>query len=497
MRDLVIGIDASTTAVKAIAFSRTGQALAECRAAYPMHMPHPGHYEQNPQDWWQSLCAALKDLTAKVDPDRFAAIAVTHQRETFALLDEAGKAVRPAILWLDERARAQVADLSRALGRKRIRDWSGKPPDPTPALYALAWLSEHEPEALACAAMVVDAGAYLHLRLTGNAVSATPSADPLGILNVQSKSWQPELVAAAGLAPEQLPQLAAPAALIGEITAEAARLTGLPEGLPVYAGAGDGQCNALGLGACREGVACFSLGSGVVSGMHSGRFQSSDAFRTLIAASGEGYLLETVLRSGMQLADWVVRTTGAQSAPDLERAAFTVPAGSDGLLMLPYFAGVMSPFWDDAARGAVIGLSLSHQPKHLFRAALEAISFEQSLASDAMEAAVGVKAHTLIASGGGANSRLLMTILAAVLQRPVAVSPVTEAAALGAAMLAATGAGWHSHAHDASDAMSPKAGQIVEPDSALAAAYAPLNALYRDYYRTIQPLQAALANAQP
>lgn len=495
MKDLVIGIDASTTAVKAIAFTREGEAVAEARGTYRLSSPLPGYYEQDPLDWWSAIVSALRELIIQVDPARFAGLAITHQRETFALLDADGTAVRPAILWLDERARAEVAELAKIYGRDRIRDWTGKPPDPTPALYALAWLKAHELSVFDRASVLVDAGAYLHFKLTGKPVSATASADPLGILNLQTKTWQPELVAAAGLRLDQLPALTAPSSLIGTITGQAATRTGLPEGLPVFAGAGDGQCNALGLGVFDEGAACFSLGSGVVSGMHSASFRASDAFRTLIAPSGNGYLLETVLRSGMQLVEWVVRTSGAASAPDLERVASSVAAGSDGLLMLPYFAGVMSPFWDDNARGAIIGLSLSHEPKHLFRAALEAIAFEQSLASDAMEEAVGQKASTLIASGGGVNSRLLMTILASVLQRPIAVSPVREAAALGAAMLAATGAGWHDSPEAASAAMTPKPDGAIQPDGKLIRPYARLNSVYRQYYHTIQPLQAALAQS--
>ena len=493
MRDLIIGVDASTTAVKAIAFTRNGEALMECRTGYPMLTPHPGHYEQNPQDWWVAFCAALRELTAAIDPKRIAGIAVTHQRETFALIDDKGTAIRPAILWLDERARAQVAELSRQFGREQIRDWTGKPPDPTPALYSLIWLKEHEPEVIAKASVLVDAGAYLHLKLTGKAVSSTASADPLGILDLQTKTWQAELVATTGLVLAQLPALAPPGALLGDVSGDAAEACGLAEGTPVFAAAGDGQANSLGLGVCQEGQACISLGSGVVSGMYSDGFRSSDSFRTLIAPSGKGYLLETVLRSGMQLVDWVVRTTGSASAIELETQALGVGAGADGLLLLPYFAGVMSPFWDESARGAVIGLSLSHEPKHLFRAAMEGIALEQALATNAMEAAVGQRATTLVASGGGTNSELLMTILASVLQRPVRVSPVKEAAALGAAMLAATGAGWFSDAHAASVAMCQPAERTVEPDGRLVGAYAKLNSIYCDYYRAIQPVQAALA----
>src|SRR5829696_7267251 len=134
--DVVLGIDASTTAVKAIAFTRDGRELFQARAAYPLSNPLPGHFEQDPEDWWRALLAALRQVSDQVGAERIAAISIAHQRETFTLLDEEGRAVIPAILWLDERARPQVRRLSSILGREAIRDWSGKPPDPTPALYS-------------------------------------------------------------------------------------------------------------------------------------------------------------------------------------------------------------------------------------------------------------------------------------------------------------------------------------------------------------------------
>ena len=136
MDDVVIGIDASTTAVKAIAFTRDGAEVFQARETYPLSNPLPGHFEQDAEHWWSALLAALKQVADTVGASRVKAISIAHQRETFTLIDRKGEPLIPAILWLDERARRQVARLSAELGREAIRDWSGKPPDPTPALYA-------------------------------------------------------------------------------------------------------------------------------------------------------------------------------------------------------------------------------------------------------------------------------------------------------------------------------------------------------------------------
>ncbi|TGQ34251.1 FGGY family carbohydrate kinase [Mesorhizobium sp. M00.F.Ca.ET.216.01.1.1] len=492
MDDVVIGIDASTTAVKAIAFTRGGEELFQAREAYPLSNPRPGHFEQDAEHWWTALLGALKQVADKVDTGRVAAIAIAHQRETFTLIDSAGKPLIPAILWLDERARPQVIRLSAELGRETIRDWSGKPPDPTPALYAVRWLAEHQPQALGKAAALVDVHGFFVQRLTGRLVTSTASADPLGLLDVGNGTWHPQLVKAAGLRPDQLPDLVAPGTVCGGLAESVARLTGLKAGTPVVAGAGDGQAMGLGMGVCGEGKSYLSLGSGVVSGCYSGKAKTSDAFRTLVSPTGAGYMLETVLRSGMQLVDWIVRTTGSPSAAALEKAAVDVAAGSEGLLVMPYWAGVMSPYWDGAARGAVVGLSLDHRPEHLFRAVLEGIAFEQAIASEAMEDQNGGKPAAMIAAGGGTNSALLMQIMASVLERPLSVSPVNEAAALGAAMLAASAVGWFASPEAAAEAMTAEPAKRVDPVDGLVSRYRVRKAIYRDLYQATRDIHARL-----
>jgi len=492
---VVIGIDASTTAVKAIAVTTDGSALLETRASYSLANPKPGYFEQNPEDWWQALVDALRELTDQIESASIEALCITHQRETFALIDRSGRAIRPAILWIDERARPQVARLSQELGRDRIRDLTGKPPDPTPALYSIAWLGEHEPDVLKNAHALVDVNGYLLNRLTGKLVTSTASADPLGLIALEEGSWDDDLVAAAGLRQDQLPALVGPGERCGNLTSAAAEATGLRAGLPIVAGAGDGQAMGLGMGVCKAGTTYISLGSGVVSGSHADGYVTSDAFRTLTSPSGQGFMLETVLRSGMQLVDWVVRTTSASSVGDLENAALSIEPGSEGLLVMPYWSGVMNPHWDEAARGAVLGLSLDHTPAHLFRAVLEGIAFEQALATEAMETSLGYQATSMIAAGGGTNSRLLLDILTSVMERSIAVSEVKEAGALGAAMLAASAIGWFPSAAAASQAMTPAQSRLADPIPDLIDVYRARKDIYRDLFPTTRDLHARLHRA--
>jgi xylulokinase len=486
MDDLVLGIDASTTALKAIAFDRSGRAVAESRVAYPTATPLPGWFEQDAEDWWRALAGAVRAIVSEVGAARIRALAIGHQRETFVLLDAAGRALRPAILWLDERARAEVEILSARLGRERIRDISGKPPDPTPALYALAWLRSHEPDVLASAGLLLDVHGALAHQLTGRRATALPSADPLGLVDLAAGDWSDLLVEAAGLSRRQLPELLPAGSEIGTVTPSACVATGLSPETLVIAGGGDGQVSGLGVGALSADRAYLSLGTGVVTGMASPEYRTSDAFRTLSSPVG-GFMAETVLRSGMTLVDWLVRTVGGERpAPEamarLAEAAAAIPPGSGGLLVVPYWAGVMNPWWDGSARGTITGLSLDHTPAHLFRATVEGIAFEQKVATDALEAALGRRASLFVACGGGTRSDLAMQVMASVLGRPLAVSPVPEAVALGAGILAATGAGWYADAAAAAAAMVAPPDRVVIPDPALAAAYAPIAGIYADLH---------------
>ncbi len=497
-RPLIISIDSSTTACKAIAWDPQGRAVAEGRAAYPLLQPQPTWYEQDAEEWWRGACTALQKCLSQIDVAQVAALGVTHQRETFVPVDEEGRPLRNAILWLDERSRAQVAELEERFGQDALHQLTGKPPAMTPSLPKILWLIEHEPELAARTDKFLDVHAFLVQRLTGEHRTSLACADPMGLVDMVNQRWAEELIRELGLRLDQFVELTPPGSVIGTVHAEAARATGLPPGLPVVAGAGDGQCAGLGANALGGGRAYLNLGTAVVSGAFSPEYRANRAFRTLYAPIPGTYFLETVLRGGVFTVGWFVkrfasdlRDSWLPLSPEemLEAAAAKTPPGALGLMLVPYWNNVMNPYWDPAASGIMVGWTGAHGREHFYRAILEGIAYEQRLAGDGVMEALGRRFSEYVTMGGGSRSRLWRHIVADVTGVPVVQSTTTEATCLGAAILAASAAGWYGSIQAAADAMT-RTGERIAPDPEMQRFY---DRLYQEVYHQLFPaLQAAL-----
>ncbi|MFO1049730.1 MAG: FGGY family carbohydrate kinase [Geminicoccaceae bacterium] len=265
--DLVLGIDSSTTSTKAIAWDRAGTAVAEGRATLPIRDLGRGWMEQSVEDWWRGLGDALRDLFRQVDPARVIALSISNQRETVGFLDEAGAEVRPAILWLDERCRADIDLFGQKLPPERFRAITGKTPDPTPAVFSLHWLQRCEPENWARTASFVDVLGYLGWRLTGRRLTSWGSADPHGLMDLAAHRYSPEILGVFGLSEDRFFPMVRPGAVVGEVGEAAAAATGLRPGTLVVAGGGDGQASGLGCATLGAGRAYLNLGTAAVSGV--------------------------------------------------------------------------------------------------------------------------------------------------------------------------------------------------------------------------------------
>jgi len=496
---LVISMDSSTTACKAIAWDQNGHAVAEGRAAYPLRQPRPGFHEQSAEDWWSGACAALRACTAQVNKADIDGFAVTHQRESFVVLDAEGAPLRDAILWSDERSRAQVHWLERTFGRDALHHLTGKPPSMTASISKIVWLLQHEPEIMARAATLVDVHGFLVRRLTGRRVTSLASADPMGLVNMEGRAWASDLIRDLGLRVDQFSELHEPGAAIGTITPAAAEATGLPAGLPVFAGAGDGQCAGLGANATHPQRGYMNLGTAIAAGAYVPTYVADRAFRTLFAPVAGGYFVEHVLRGGVYTVSWFVdrfapelRSSLIGAAPEemLEAAAARVPAGSLGLMAVPHWNNVMNPYWDPLASGVTIGWTGAHGREHFYRAILEGIAFEQRLVGDAMMAATGVRYSEYVTMGGGSRSSLWCRIHAATTGIPIVRSTTTEATCLGAGILAAAGAGWHASPAAAAAAMTRTADRF-DTDPAEQATY---DRLYNEVYRKLFPAVQSLTD---
>lgn len=489
--DLVLGIDCSTTGSKAVVWDRDGTALATGRASLSHTAPRPGWGEQDPVDWWRATAEAIGQACRKISPGRLAAISITHQRETFACLDKAGHALRPAMLWLDTRATTEVA----THGTEDVHRITGKPPNTATSWYKLLWLKANEPRVLDSVHRVVDVHTYLVNRLTGTWTTSYGSIDPLGVLDLETCTLHGGLIDALGLSPVQFGEGQAPGTVLGTLRVDVADELGLNAGLPVVAGLGDGQAAGLGVGIIRQGQAYLNLGTGIVSGTFAADYSTDSSFRTMVGGLPGSYLTETFFGGGTYNINWFVdrfsdipaQPHGLDVIPEqiLEAAAVGLPAGSDGLMALPYLTGVLTPYWDSNARGVLFGLTGRHGKAHLYRAILEGLALEQRLSTTGAEAATGSVTETFRVMGGGSRSALWCQMIADVLHRPVEVAREPEATCLGAAMLAASAVGLHDSIADAAEAMSGT-GRVYTPDPATGEKYDRIYDLYKDIYPALR-----------
>jgi xylulokinase len=499
---LVVGVDCSTTACKAILWNDRGRAVAEGRAPVALSNPAPDAYEQDAEAWWRATALALRRALASAGPRapaRLDALCVTHQRETVVVTDDEGRPLAPALVWMDARCRDQVRRAREALGEGALHEASGKVPCTTPSVYKLMALFERDRSLDPARVLALEVHAFLTFRMTGRLATSLASADPTGLVDMRRGAWATDIARLAGLDPARLPALVPPGAPLGPLQARAARALGLPEGLPVVAGAGDGQAAALGAGVTGPESAYLNLGTALVCGVPSPAYRVGRAFRTLYTAHPGAYLLETDLKGGTFSLGWFAgnvlgRRGGARALERLralEREARARPPASGGLLFVPYLHGVMNPYWSDDASALWFGLRGDHDAASLYRSLLEGLAFEQRLALEGVEAETGQPIAELRVMGGGAKSELFCQIVADVTQKPLRLTASPEATCLGAGMLAAVAAGWFSDAAEAARAMS-SSGRTVLPGEGRGA----YDAWFRRVYAGLYPaLERAAAEA--
>jgi xylulokinase len=355
------------------------------------------------------------------------------------------------------------------------------------------------PDMWAKTTMTSEVHGYLVHKLTGEWATSTASADPMGFLDLSRMDWSDDLLEIVGLDRSKLPRLVAPGGKIGVVSREGADETGLKVGTPVIAGGGDGQCAGAGVDVFAPSRAYVNLGTAIVSGNYARTYAHDRAFRTLIAVGDGGYIYESCIRTGSFLVNWMMQELFAVPQGEtiamlnrLEAEASAIPVGAGGLVVVPYWSGCMTPWWDSNARGVIAGLTSSHRRGHVYRALLEGVALEQTIVSDRI-AATGSPIDEFVAIGGGAASDLWCQILADCTGRAVHRSATVEASSLGAAVAAAAGAGWYQSISGAASAMAAKPVKTFMPEPAARARYKELLAIYQDLWPTMSAWNARLA----
>jgi xylulokinase len=398
------------------------------------------------------------------------ALSVVSQGPTTVAVDAEGAAVRDAIIWMDTRAASELRELEAELG---VASWGLGP------LPHERWISRHEPSVTAAARWYLTPSDWLALRLTGHAHTATPPGSGAGAR---------DLVLRAGGDPTRHPPAIEWGTPIGVLLPGPAGALGIEPGAVVVAGGNDALASFFGAGMRRPGDAIDTGGtSGGFAVYWDAGIDVPGAYWAPAALPGLWLYGGAMSATGKSL-EWLatILSRGPTDIEGLLAEAEAVPPGADGLVFLPYLAGERSPIWDPAARGVFAGLTLAHGRGHLVRAVLEGAAFAlRHVAAPIVEA--GIRVDAMCVSGGTARSELWNRIKADVTGFPVAVPEVCETALMGAAILAATGAGRHPDLLSAMEAMC-RSIRVLEPDPALADRYADLSAVYHGLYPATAPL---------
>jgi sugar (pentulose or hexulose) kinase len=488
---LVLGLDSSTTACKAIVWDCRGTSIAKGYSSLAMLAPQPAWHEQLAESWWESMTHAIQQAVSHVGDRRLKALCIAHQRETFVPIDEHDRPLINGILWMDERARELLPFLEQTLGRDKFHRLTGKRLSVNLTIAKIAWLKAHRADVFAQTRKYVDVHAFLVHRLTGSYRTGWGSADPTGLFDIQNNCWAESLLDQIDIRLDQLPEVYPPGTIIGSLIPAAAEACGLPVGLPVVAGIGDGQASGLGVNITSPGDAYLSMGTSVISGTFRYQYIFDPAFRTMTGGVPGSYLLETVQLGGGYTVAWFMEKIAGQPGQDVanlqnfyDQAASAVPPGSAGLVVVPYWNSVLGPYWDPFASGIIVGWRGFHRLPHLYRAILEGVAFEQCLGTLGVEKALGQPVKRYIAMGGGAQNDLWCQIVADITDKPVFRATTTEAAALGAGILAATAVGCYANAREAAEEMTHLLPQPIEPDALNHAFY---NRLFEEVYRPLFP----------
>ena len=493
----LLGIDVSTTATKALLVDQEGAVVAVAATTYPFDSPRPGWTEQPPALFWEGTVRSVRDVLAKtgVSGADVASVGLTGQMHGMVLLDAHGDVIRPCILWNDQRTAAECAHITQAVGAERVLEITGNPVLTGFTAPKIVWTRTHEPENYQRIAHILLPKDYARYCLSGSFFSDVSDASGTSLLNVRQRQWSDEVLAALDIPRAWLPEVTESPVASSRVSRAAAQATGLLEGTPIVAGAGDQAAAAVGAGIVREGLVSETMGtSGVV-------FAASDAYRVEAegrlhafchAVPGMWHLMGVMLSAAGSLQWYHDALARGADFGALTAEAEAVPPGAEGLLFLPYLTGERMPHPDPLARGAWVGLTVRHGRGHLTRAVLEGVAFGLKDGFTLMAGAGLPPAEHAQVSGGGAKSALWRQILASALGTSLATVNTTEGTALGAALLAGVGVGvWPDVAR--AGAAAVRVTGVNQPDPAASEVYARLYPRYRALYPALKDTFAALA----
>lgn len=453
MGKYLIAHDLGTSSDKASLFSTEGRLIGSYTVPYDVHFFGRNCAEQNPEDWWDAVCMATKKIIEGINPADVLGISFSSQMQACIAVDQEGNVLRPAMIWADLRAEEQAQRLADRVGYDRMYELNGHRVSASYSIEKLMWIRDHEPEIYAGTYKMLLAKDYIICRLTGEFVTDYSEASETDVFDLRKLEWSQEILDAAGIEREKLPELHASVDVIGTLSESAAQSLGLTSKTKVVCGGGDGPCSALGAGSIQDGHRFLSFGTSAwIAGTSDEVFLDKE--RTLIcfghvitgkympcgtmqaAGSSYSYIRNALCKEEEKKA----LEEGVSVYEILNRLVKESPAGARGLLFLPYLLGERSPRWNPDTSGSFLGIKMEHEKCDYVRAVLEGVAMNLDLILKAQREKEPVT--ELVLTGGGARGDVLAQILADVLGVTLRrLDNVEAATSIAAAVIAGVGVG--------------------------------------------------------
>ncbi len=487
----LLGIDVGTTAVKVLLSDSSGGTLM-ARRGYPLDLPGPDQVEQDPEQVWAETKGAVREIvkTAGLKAGSLAT-SISSQGATLIPLDGKWSPLGKAIVWMDHRAKAQARRLVERFGRDFFYLKTGWQLSNCLPFLQICWLRDESPRYFQQIEKFAFVGDYVTYKLCGEWATDPSSASITQLYNLQKGEWDEELLELAGVSESQLPPVRDSGCLLGEVSSQLREELGLPGGTVVVNGAHDQYCASLGSGSLLEGDLTLSGGTAWVLLLNSDKPVFD--VRSYLAPGRHVIPGKWGLMSSLPAAGAGVRWLGEAFGKhvyrgfdegsfyeSIEREAGSISPGSEGLFFVPHFLGSTAPTWQSSSKAAILGLSLHHQPAHLFRALLEGIGYEVAWNVETFRD-LGIEPRSVCMTGGASRSALWPQIISDILGMPIRIPRIQEAACIGAAAIAAVGSGSSPNYREAVDAIAPDS-LAVYPDEERSERYREILPSYKDLF---------------
>jgi xylulokinase len=487
-KDLLLAFDIGTGSVRAALVAQTGKILAFAAKELDQVIPQFGWSQQSPRIWWEGLVFSIRSVLDRVaqGADRIAAIAGCGQMHGAVLVDADGDLVLEEVpLWNDKRTRQLVDRFAEQRKNEALLSIVANPPTVAWPAFKLAWIKQNHPKAYDAALTVLMPKDYINFKLTGERRIDLCEASCSYMFDIESRDWSEKVLELLGLDPAKLPPISPATELLGAVTEEAARTTGLRAGTPVAVGAGDFPVALLGSGVTSPGIGCDITGTSTVITLLAERPAVDPMISNVQAITG-GWAAFTILDASGDAMRWARRTFHHQEAYSYDQIvslAESVPAGSDQLLFLPYLSGERVAQKPNS-RAQFFGLTSRHGVAHLYRAIMEGVGFAAKRNINLMRSR-GYRLDPMVSAAGGAKTRLWLEIKASIYDCPILVPGEPECGVLGCAMLAGLAAGLFSDLESAGSDLVRYEGEIA-PNPAWSERYQKMQSLFDDLYQSSQ-----------